>query len=216
MSVGKLKLTRQSIGFGAPLPKPSNPESIDQDPTPLKGLTSPDLQQYGLIPEFLGRLPILSTLHPLSNDDLIQILLEPKNALVKQYTEIFERYGSELRFTRGALKAVADIGLKRGGGARGLRGVLEEVLGDAMFEVPGSVCTLSTKTRRDADDKSVRYCLITDGTVNGTDPARYYSRGQKHMFQQEMEDEDHVSGPVAATIEELDSETEEEGMRATG
>jgi len=74
----------------------------------------------------------------------------------------------------------------------------------------------STKTRRDADDQSVRYCLITDGTVKGTDPARYYSRGQKHIFQQEMEDEDRDSGPVAATIEELDSETEEEGMRATG
>jgi ATP-dependent Clp protease ATP-binding subunit ClpX len=68
--------------------------------------------------------------------------MEPKNALIKQYTTLFERYGSELRFTGKALKAIAEVGLKRGGGARGLRGVLEEVLGDAMFEVPGSVCVL--------------------------------------------------------------------------
>ena len=106
----------------------------------MKGLSTPDLQTYGLIPEFLGRLPILSTLHPLSIDDLIRILTEPKNALIKQYTNMFERYGSELKFTHKALRAVADVGLQRGGGARGLRGVLEEVLSDAMFEVPGSVC----------------------------------------------------------------------------
>jgi ATP-dependent Clp protease ATP-binding subunit ClpX len=139
------KLTSlQSIGFGAPLPKPTNETSPQtQDPTPLKGLSSPDLQQYGLIPEFLGRLPILSTLHPLSTDDLIRILMEPKNALIKQYTTIFERYGSELKFTEKALQAVANVGLERGGGARGLRGVLEEILGDAMFEVPASVSLLS-------------------------------------------------------------------------
>ena len=130
---------KKSIGFGAPLPKPPTDDATP-DTTPLKVLT-PDLQTYGLIPEFLGRLPIISTLHPLSNDDLIRILMEPKNALIKQYTTIFERYGSELKFTNKALRAIAEVGLKRGGGARGLRGVLEEVLGDAMFEVPGSVCS---------------------------------------------------------------------------
>lgn len=109
------------------------------DPAPLKGLGTPDLQTYGLIPEFLGRLPILSTLHPLSIEDLVRILTEPKNALIKQYSTMFERYGSHLRFTEKALRAVASEGLRRGGGARGLRGVLEEVLGDSMFEVPGSV-----------------------------------------------------------------------------
>jgi len=153
----------------------------------------------------------------LSNDDLIQILLEPKNALVKQYTEIFERYGSELQFTKGALRAVADVGLKRGGGARGLRGVLEEVLGDAMFEVPGSVCPCYLSVRHSrADDQSVRYCLITEGTVQGTDPARYYSRGQKHVFHNELEHENRQSEPAAASIEEIETEVEEEGLRATG
>lgn len=106
---------------------------------PLKGLATTDLQAYGLIPEFLGRLPILSTLHPLSISDLVRILVEPKNALIKQYQAMFGKYGSELRFTDKAVKAVALKGLERGGGARGLRGVLEEVLVDAMFEVPGSV-----------------------------------------------------------------------------
>ena len=129
------------MGFGAKLPAPPRDDSAAPDPNPtaLKGLSTPDLTQYGLIPEFLGRLPIITTLHPLSVADLVRILVEPRNALIKQYQAIFESYGSELRFTRRALDAVAEEGLRRGGGARGLRGVLEEVLADAMFEVPGSV-----------------------------------------------------------------------------
>jgi ATP-dependent Clp protease ATP-binding subunit ClpX len=121
-----------------------------------------------------------------------------------------------LQFTKGALRAVADVGLKRGGGARGLRGVLEEVLGDAMFEVPGSVCLSFQVRNRDADDQSVRYCLITEGTVQGTDPARYYSRGQKHVFHNELEHQNRQSEPVAASIEEMETEIEDEGLRATG
>lgn len=129
------------MGFGArlPTPPPSATDIPSSSPTALQGLSTPDLTQYGLIPEFLGRLPIISTLHPLSVSDLVRILTEPKNALIKQYMTIFEQYGSELKFTSKALDAVATEGLRRGGGARGLRGVLEEVLGDAMFEVPGSV-----------------------------------------------------------------------------
>jgi len=105
-----------------------------------------------LIPEFLGRLPILSNLHPLSIPDLVRILTEPRNSLVKQYMSIFSSYDSELRFTRKALEAVAKEGLGRGGGARGLRGVLEEVLADAMFEVPGSVCWFVNLYRRFANN----------------------------------------------------------------
>ena len=142
----------QSIGFGAALPTPppdrSSPD-YSPDPLPLKGLATPDLTSYGLIPEFLGRLPILSTLHPLSVPDLVRILTEPRNSLVKQYMSIFASYGSELRFTRKALEAVAKEGLARGGGARGLRGVLEEVLADAMFEIPGSVRFLDSLIAED-------------------------------------------------------------------
>lgn len=127
----------QSIGFGAPLPQLTT--DFSNQSSPLKGLSTVDLTTYGLIPEFLGRLPILSTLHPLSIDDMVRILAEPNNALLKQYIKLFENYGSELCFTDKAVREIAREGLDRGGGARGLRGVLEEVLLDAMFEVPGSV-----------------------------------------------------------------------------
>lgn len=121
----------QSIGFGAPLSSPVVTGTLKP--------TMADLKDYGLIPEFLGRLPIVSSLHPLAVEDLVRILTEPRNALIKQYKALFHRYGSELAFTRRAMNAIAQEGLDRGGGARGLRGVLEEVLNDAMFEVPGSV-----------------------------------------------------------------------------
>lgn len=128
----------QSIGFGAPLAAPTVRDTLKASTT--------DLKDYGLIPEFLGRLPVLSVLHPLANADLIRILTEPRNALIKQYKALFRAYGSELHFTHRALEAIAQEGLDRGGGARGLRGVLEEILVDAMFEVPGSVsCTTSTR-----------------------------------------------------------------------
>lgn len=143
------------------------------------------MQAYGLIPEFLGRLPILSTLHPLSISDLVRILVEPKNALIKQYQAMFGKYGSELRFTDKAVRAVALKGLERGGGARGLRGVLEEVLVDAMFEVPGSVSiACSHRVRFMANSQSVRYCLITADVVHGASPAVYFSRGQRVLFEE--------------------------------
>ncbi|TXT10685.1 hypothetical protein VHUM_02190 [Vanrija humicola] len=126
------RLGKGSIGFGAPLAAPTVRDTLKASTT--------DLKDYGLIPEFLGRLPVLSVLHPLANADLIRILTEPRNALIKQYKALFKSYGSELHFTHRALEAIAQEGLDRGGGARGLRGVLEELLVDAMFEVPGSVC----------------------------------------------------------------------------
>lgn len=138
---GSWLTNKQSIGFGAPLPKPqltSTTLSSNAIAPPLTP-TTPDLQTYGLIPEFLGRLPILTTLSPLSLSDLVRILTEPRNALIKQYTALFDKYGSELGFTQKAIREVAVQGEQKGGGARGLRGVLEGVLGDAMFEVPGSV-----------------------------------------------------------------------------
>ncbi|WVQ84936.1 hypothetical protein IAT38_007099 [Cryptococcus sp. DSM 104549] len=188
------RLGKGSIGFGAPLPKPLVTESTNPNPIPLKGLATTDLATYGLIPEFLGRLPILSTLHPLSVDDLVRILVEPRNALIKQYMAMFEKYGSELRFTEKAIKEVAREGLERGGGARGLRGVLEEVLVDSMFEVPGS---------------SVRYCLVTEAVVRKEEPALYFSRGQRMAYLQAVEDED--GGQI---VEEAYMEPER--MAATG
>uniref|UniRef100_A0A7C2FWB6 ATP-dependent Clp protease ATP-binding subunit ClpX n=2 Tax=Thermus islandicus TaxID=540988 RepID=A0A7C2FWB6_9DEIN len=97
-----------------------------------------DLIKFGMIPEFVGRAPLIVQLHPLSEDDLVRILTEPKNALVKQYQELLRMEGIELRFTQAALKEVARRALKRGTGARGLRAILEKAMVDLMFEAPGS------------------------------------------------------------------------------
>jgi ATP-dependent Clp protease ATP-binding subunit ClpX len=96
-----------------------------------------DLVKFGLIPEFVGRVPVVGTVDSLDVDALIQILVEPKNALVKQYQKIFEFEEAELEFTTEALATVAVEALERGTGARGLRAILEEVLLDVMFELPG-------------------------------------------------------------------------------
>ena len=97
-----------------------------------------DLIKFGMIPEFVGRAPLIVQLHPLGEDDLVRILTEPKNALVKQYQELFRMEGIELRFTQAALKEVARRAIKRGTGARGLRAILEKGMVDLMFEAPGS------------------------------------------------------------------------------
>ena len=95
-----------------------------------------DLMKFGLIPEFIGRLPVITTVSPLDRDALVQILTEPRNALVKQYKKMFEIDGVELEFTTDAIEAVADQALLRGIGARGLRAIMEEVLLPVMFDVP--------------------------------------------------------------------------------
>ncbi|OCF70938.1 ATP-dependent Clp protease ATP-binding subunit ClpX [Kwoniella mangroviensis CBS 8886] len=191
------RLGKGSIGFGAPLPKtPSTPVSSTST-LPLTGLSTPDLTTFGLIPEFLGRLPVISVLSPLSLEDMIRILVEPRNALIKQYQALFEKYGSQLRFTDKAIKEIAREGLERGGGARGLRSIMEERLGDAMFEVPGS---------------SVRYCLITEAVIKQQEPALYFSRGQRMGFLQAIEDEDGVN----ITAQEIEDSEEPERLSATG
>ena len=97
-----------------------------------------DLIKFGMIPEFVGRAPLIVQLHPLGEDDLVRILTEPKNALVKQYQELFRMEGIELRFTQAALKEVARRAFKRGTGARGFRAIREKAMVDLMFEAPGS------------------------------------------------------------------------------
>ena len=120
---------RKGIGFGAPLHSP--------DDTDVFGDVMPeDLLKYGLIPEFIGRVPVITTVSPLDRSALVRILTEPRNALVKQYQRMFEIDGVELEFTQDAVEAVADQALLRGTGARGLRAILEEVLQQVMFDVP--------------------------------------------------------------------------------
>lgn len=121
---------RKGIGFGAPLNEASN--KIDS-----YGEVMPeDLLKFGLIPEFIGRLPVITTVSNLDRDALIQILSTPKNALVKQYQKMFQIDGVELLFDDDALNAIADQALERGTGARGLRAIMEEVLLPVMFDLP--------------------------------------------------------------------------------
>jgi len=92
--------------------------------------------KFGLIPEFIGRLPMISSVSPLDRDALIRILIEPRNALVKQFKKLFDLDGVELEFSPDAIEAIADLALLRGTGARGLRAILEEVLLNVMYDVP--------------------------------------------------------------------------------
>ena len=95
-----------------------------------------DLLKFGMIPEFIGRLPVITSVRNLDQDALVRILTEPRNALVKQYQRLFELDGVELEFTDDALEAIADQAILRGTGARGLRAIMEEVLLSVMYEVP--------------------------------------------------------------------------------
>ena len=95
-----------------------------------------DLLKFGLIPEFIGRLPVIATVDKLNREALVQILTEPRNALVKQYQKLFDLDGVELEFTDDAIDAVADLAMVRGTGARGLRAIIEEVLLHVMYDVP--------------------------------------------------------------------------------
>ncbi|MHC4831294.1 MAG: ATP-dependent Clp protease ATP-binding subunit ClpX, partial [Planctomycetota bacterium] len=112
-----------------------------------------DLVQYGLIPEFVGRLPITSTLAPLGEDDLLRVLREPKNALVRQYQRLFELEGKELEFNEDALRAIVNLALERETGARAVRGIFEDVMLDIMFEL--------------SDHKDINHYVITPEVVRG-------------------------------------------------
>ncbi len=123
---------KTSIGFGAHVESPDERKTGEL----LRGVEPEDLQRFGLIPEFIGRVPVLATLEDLDEDALVQILTEPKNALVKQYQRLFELEDVKLSFHEDALKAVARRAIGRKTGARGLRSILEGILLDTMFDLP--------------------------------------------------------------------------------
>ena len=136
----KRRIGSQTIGFGA------NIRGKNQEQNVINYLEPEDLLKYGLIPEFVGRLPVVTTLHDLEVDHLVQILLEPKNALIRQYQKMFEIEDVELNFTKGGVKAIAEEAIKRKTGARGLRSIIEKVMLDTMYEVPS--------------DSSVHQCIV--------------------------------------------------------
>ena len=123
---------KKGIGFGAPIAGKNDNIEIFTEVQPE------DLRKFGLIPEFIGRLPVIATVTPLDREALMEILTKPKNALVKQYQRMFELDGFELEFDATALEAIADLAVARETGARGLRAIMEETLGPIMFEIPGS------------------------------------------------------------------------------
>ncbi len=126
------RVGRHGVGFGAPLQLKGEQQNLFAEVQPE------DLHKFGLIPEFIGRLPIVASVLPLDRGALIDILTAPRNALVKQYQKMFDLDGVELEFDKDALEAIADLAVKRGTGARGLRAILEDVLGPIMFEVPST------------------------------------------------------------------------------
>lgn len=123
------------IGFEATVSGPNSPESID---TILKKVEPDDLIRYGLIPEFVGRLPVVATLDELDECALVRILTEPKNALTKQYAELFHMEDVSIEFRQDALSAIAKKALDRKTGARGLRSIMEEILLDTMYDIPSN------------------------------------------------------------------------------
>ncbi len=150
---------KKGIGFGSPIASKDVSDEIFSEVQPE------DLRKFGLIPEFIGRLPVIATVTPLDRPSLMSILTEPKNALVKQYQRMFELDGFELAFDRDALEAIADQAIERNTGARGLRAIMEEILGPIMFEIPGSAVTGTVRITKAVVNKSESADVIPFNTV---------------------------------------------------
>ncbi len=143
----KRRLGKGSIGFRAEI---KNIKDLTLGEI-LSKVQPEDLIKYGFIPEFVGRLQIVATLDELTVDDLIKILVEPKNSMIKQYQKLFEMEGVSLKFTESALKVIAEEAVKRKTGARGLRSIIEDVMIDVMFEIPSL--------------KDVKECIVTEDVI---------------------------------------------------
>jgi ATP-dependent Clp protease ATP-binding subunit ClpX len=145
---------KKGIGFGANLHTPLSQEDVYGDVMPE------DLIKFGLIPEFIGRLPVITTVSPLDTPALVRILTEPRNALIKQYQKMFQLDGVELEFTPDAIEAVAEQAILRGTGARGLRAIMEEVLLPVMFDVPSRSDVACVVVTREVVCKNVLPTLV--------------------------------------------------------
>ena len=145
------RLRETSIGFGSKV-KPKNERNLGEL---LKAVEPEDLIRFGMIPEFLGRLPIITALDELSQASLIKILTEPKNALVKQFQKLFEIEGVKLRFTDSALSAIAAKAMERKSGARGLRSIIEKCMLDIMYELPSQ--------------ENIKECVVNEEVVKNTE-----------------------------------------------
>ncbi len=165
-------LYKKHLPFFTPAPTPESSQDglSPVEPTyfnPLDLLTPTDLQSYGFIPELIGRIPTTAALSPLTHNLLLRILTEPRSSLLAQYVTLFSLSNIELRFTTPALNVVASKALDMGTGARALRTEMEAILGDAMFEAPGS---------------SVKYVLVTEAVAKREEGCVYFGRGQGGKF----------------------------------
>ncbi|MCR4374969.1 MAG: ATP-dependent Clp protease ATP-binding subunit ClpX [Acidobacteria bacterium] len=140
------RIGKKTLGFKADLKK-----NVKESATLIEQVEPGDLIRYGLIPEFVGRLPVVGTLHELDKPALIQILTEPRNAITKQYQKLFDYENVKLRFTDDALEAIAELALQRKIGARGLRMIIEDIMLELMYTLPGQ--------------KKIRECVITREVV---------------------------------------------------
>ena len=177
----KDRIGQKSIGFGA---KVESPKEIDKYKI-YEELLPQDLLKYGLIPEFVGRLPIVTTLRELDKQTLIKIVTEPKNALVKQYKKLFEYDDVELQFEPEALELIVDKALERNTGARGLRSIIEDIMRDIMFDIPSN--------------PKIEKCIITKETVqNGAAPKLIINENKEEKKQEIKKKKIEVSNKETA------------------
>ncbi len=159
-TIVKNRLGEKTIGFG------KTNSALNEEESIMQHIIPEDLLKFGLIPEFIGRLPVMAALDKLTNDDLVRILTEPKNALVKQYQKLLSLDDTKLEFEPEALKAIAAKAIERNTGARGLRSIIEEIMMDVMFDVPS--------------DESIEKVIITKMAAEGTGkPTIIYNKKDK-------------------------------------
>ena len=151
----KQRLGKKIIGFG------QNNRAIDEKESYMQHIIADDIQKFGIIPELIGRLPVLAALDQLTTEDLIRILTEPKNALVKQYQTLLSYDNVELEFDQDALEEIAKKAIERKTGARGLRSIIEETMMDVMFEVPSQENVKRVRVTKDAVDGKEKPLLET-------------------------------------------------------
>ena len=186
-----------TIGFGADVRSPDERKVGDV----LKDLEPEDLLKYGLIPEFVGRLPVIATLEDLDKDALITILTEPKNALVKQYKALFDMEHIELTFDEKALGAVAEKAIERKTGARGLRSIMENLLLDTMFDLP--------------DLENVEEVVIKKETVEESEPPVFVHGDKKSKSKAKDKDKDKESDDKDGKKDEEKNDKKEDKEKAS-
>ena len=157
------RLDRNSIGFNAEIAD-KNEREISEI---LKDVTPQDLIKFGLIPEFVGRVPITVTLEGLDREALIRILTEPKNALVKQYQVLFGMDGVKLGFEKDAIERIAELAYEQKTGARGLRAIMEKAMMDVMYEIPSDEDITEVMMTRESVERETPPLIVTKGQARG-------------------------------------------------